>query len=869
MPEPPTITRKLVHQAFKGLHDAHALGDHPLGGLGVIEARRAEAGYADTPSGRSLALRAVLRDAVIALRPEGAEDYQDRRWRQFAILSERYLNRRAPDAIADQLGIARSTYDHDHADALDEVASRLQRMQDELDTARPAGPRFFSLAPPLPAQAVIGREAEIGWLREALIGPGSAAALYGLPGVGKTTLAVALAHDPQIEAEFDGGILWSGLGRSPDRASLLTTWGVALGLRLDEMSHLSPDGLAGALRAMIGMRRMLVVLDDAWSAGDAAALALGGPGCRTLITTRLPGVAIDLAGDRALHLAELPPVEARALLAELAPEIVRGDPASAERLVEAAGGLPMTLNLMGRHLRRESRVGGSARRLEQGLERLLMPGTRLQLVEAADGAMSRSLMGMIALSVDVLDPSSAEALLALALLPPKPNTFAEEAALSVAGASAGTLDALCDAGLVAGAAAGRYTIHRAISDYARLRLEAQAENRRAASARMVEYFAQETHRLTADGALLPDDETENCLAALDLAGEVGLVETFVTMINALYPSLEMRGLFARAGRYLAQARELLGETADPAVSALMLGNLGRVAIREGNHGEAERLFGEALARLGEQGADESRIALTTGLGIAVLNQGHFDEAHRLLDAALAKARSGGHDARTGALLANLGTLELAQGNTARADELLAAALESARRLGDRVQAGAALANLGVLAARRRDYLAAETCFEESLALANQVGNRESMSSLLTNLGALASERGDEGAAATLFEQALGHARAMGQQDRLCQLLANQSALAIRRGDLAEARRLLDEGLTIARAIDHHEHLILLLANLGALAEAEGDLAAARGHFQDALARAEALGLTRYVETLRQQIGQLGQSGHIVGKTTLI
>ena len=41
-------------------------------------------------------------------------------------------------------------------------------------------------------------------------------ALGGLPGVGKTALAAAIATDPDVQAHFADGILWAGLGKSPD-----------------------------------------------------------------------------------------------------------------------------------------------------------------------------------------------------------------------------------------------------------------------------------------------------------------------------------------------------------------------------------------------------------------------------------------------------------------------------------------------------------------------------------------------------------------------------------------------------------------------------------------------------------------------------
>ena len=45
------------------------------------------------------------------------------------------------------------------------------------------------------------------------------AALRGAGGYGKTTLAKALAHDPDIEDAYFDGILWAGLAKSPKTCS--------------------------------------------------------------------------------------------------------------------------------------------------------------------------------------------------------------------------------------------------------------------------------------------------------------------------------------------------------------------------------------------------------------------------------------------------------------------------------------------------------------------------------------------------------------------------------------------------------------------------------------------------------------------------
>ncbi len=113
---------------------------------------------------------------------------------------------------------------------------------------------------------------------------GLALSAEGLPGVGKTTLAVALAHDPAIWKHFGDGILWAGLGPQPDVMSALAAWAGVLG---GDVSHLPNEAArAQAVKDAIGPRRMLLVIDDAWDINAALWLRCGGPNCAHLLTTR-------------------------------------------------------------------------------------------------------------------------------------------------------------------------------------------------------------------------------------------------------------------------------------------------------------------------------------------------------------------------------------------------------------------------------------------------------------------------------------------------------------------------------------------------------------------------------------------------------
>ena len=57
--------------------------------------------------------------------PRGGEDYYDKRWRAFLILTQQYLEGRSPDYLVEQMGVARSTYDHAQAEALDRIVGIL------------------------------------------------------------------------------------------------------------------------------------------------------------------------------------------------------------------------------------------------------------------------------------------------------------------------------------------------------------------------------------------------------------------------------------------------------------------------------------------------------------------------------------------------------------------------------------------------------------------------------------------------------------------------------------------------------------------------------------------------------------------------
>lgn len=666
---------------------------------------------------------------------------------------------------------------------------------------------------------LVGRDEMLQQLKERLRADRGVvlSALNGLPGVGKTSLAVALARDPDIAAHFSDGVLWAGLGPTPDVLGLLGRWGALLGLPPAELGRLTTlEEWSQALRLVIGARRLLLVIDDAWRIEAALAFKVGGARCAYLVTTRFPQLALRFASHDTIVVPELAEEEGVSLLSRFVPDLVRSDPPQARSLVRAVGGLPLALTIMGGYLRTQSYSGQPRRilaaigRLQDAYGRLLLTEPRAA-VERSPGLpedTAVSLHTVIAVGDQQLDEQERLALRAFAVFPPKPNSFTEEAACAIAAIAVETLDRLSDAGFVESSEPGRYTLHQTIADYARTQLAGTAPYER-----MVAYFAAYVQAHTGDYEAL-DQESPNIAAALEATTAHNREADLVRGVNALARFWDARGQYAQAEGYLRQALDaatLLGDSAG--ITEVHL-HLGEVLMKRGDYHQAEAQLREGLLLARQGSYHESLIRLLQALGMQTWRRGDYAQAEAFLQEGLALARQVGDQARASLLLKNLGTLEAVQGNYDRAETYLQEGLEVARQVGDREALSQVLLNLGQLASERGDRTQAETLSLEALSLAKQIGQREVMSLLLTNLGVLAGEQHDFVQAENYLHEGLELARQIGYRERISLLLTNLGWLAKEQGKYAQAEEYLQESLALAADMGNHWLLSGTLKFLG-------------------------------------------------------
>jgi len=719
------------------------------------------------------------------------------------------------------------------------------------------------LAPPRPREFV-GRDKLLNELKQHLF-TGKTLALFafdGLPGVGKTTLAIVLAYDPEVLKHFNNGVLWAGLGPKPDILARLGEWGIALGIPQAEMEKLtSIKTRQRAIREAIGLRRMLLVADDAWQDKSALEFDLRGPNCAFVVTTRQNNVASIVAGEGSINIRELDENDGLLLLKRLVPDVVKAEPKEALKLVKEVGGLPLALTLIGKYLHKEAR-SGQKRRLRKALSQMHQAKVRLEL-ELSQSELDRhpslqddtplSLKAVIRVSDDSLEEEAYQALRALSVFPPKPNTFSEDAALAVSNVSAEVIDSLIDSRLLESSGEDRYTMHQTIAEYSAEQLLDMT-----AYERLVEFFIKyiEDHE-TDYGAL--EREASNVLAALNAALDRRMQATLVKRANAFFPFLQPRGLYQLAEDFLKQAEEAERALDDSVGLTKTLLNLGELAERQGNYTQAELYLQEGLAFARQNSNFETVSAILRNLGNLARDQGEYAQAERYLQEGLILARQIEHPGIISALLITLGAIAKRRAEYVKAEEYLQEALKLARQINHRGRISGALATLGDLKALLKDYEQAEAYLQEGLYIARESDLVAIMCALLRNLGALAYYRGDYSLAEKYLWEGLDLARQIKHRARISSLLSTLGKVADLKGDYKQAKEYLQEALDLAREIGHRTNTCILLLNLGMVVLHCEDYESAKEYLQEALSLARRIGLRRTICTLLNIFGSLNRT----------
>jgi WD40 repeat protein len=208
----------------------------------------------------------------------------------------------------------------------------------------------YETVPPLPL-GYVERPDLLAPLRAALINDDvvrqvAVTGVRGMGGVGKTVLAQALCRrDPVVQAAFPDGIVWVTVGQEP--GNLVTQMrDVARALGEPTVGFDNPGESTKRLRAILGRKAALLVLDDVWEARFVEPFRTDAPRCKILFTTREAGVAAAL-GAPEYCVDVLEPTKALELLARYAQTTAQTLPSEAHQIIQECGYLPLAVAMVG------------------------------------------------------------------------------------------------------------------------------------------------------------------------------------------------------------------------------------------------------------------------------------------------------------------------------------------------------------------------------------------------------------------------------------------------------------------------------------------------------------------------------------------
>ncbi|MEU4394498.1 helix-turn-helix domain-containing protein [Kribbella sp. NPDC023855] len=667
-----------------------------------------------------------------------------------------------------------------------------------------------------------GRDAEVADLLE-VFQPGDhqpaglqLAAVTGMGGVGKTALAVHVAH--LVGDNFPDGQLYLDLrgygpGTPLDPIEALSQLIRSLGFDDERTVPSGINELAGLYRSRLAGQRVLILLDNVNSAAQVLPLLPGAPGSAVITTSRR--ALTTLPGCRQIALTPLSEADSVELLATIAGrERIAAESSAARSIAQLTGRLPLAVRLIGARL-----AARPTWPIEHMVDQLRDEHRRLDEFGTGESGVRASIAGSVeslASSNQEVDRRAATALPFLALPDGADLSILTAAHLLDVPQDAAehVLERLVDLNLLSSAVPGRYRMHDLIRTFAReLASQTLSEGARTdALTRVLQHYTgvawrsqqlthpeSRRHRLAGPPVRplpkLPDAPTALTFLDHERANILGLVRQ-ASQSSGLRPFVPELGV-AFFGYADARSRWVEMRT---------IGRLGREIA-------------------GELGYDRLAAWLEHDLAIPDVEHGHLESSLVHFRTSLEMFNSIADlpgEARCCTSLSYV--LEL----MGRLDEALRwaeEALQVSARIDDQSVVGISHLALGRLHSRRGEFELATESFALSFRLAEKSGNPRSLAKRHLIAGEAYQEAGFHAASSEVLRKGFDLFEQLKDGNAQAECLQHMASNSLATGNHTAATEQAEQGIRLARAYGNQQREGLLLIELGKIKVATGDLAA--------------------------------------------
>ncbi|MFF2651435.1 tetratricopeptide repeat protein [Streptomyces sp. NPDC058045] len=710
-------------------------------------------------------------------------------------------------------------------------------------------------------------------------------AIHGMGGVGKTALAVHLAH--RLRDRFPDGRIFLHLGgSSTDRTRATPTRALTELLRLIGMPVKQLPGeldeLVALWRTAARDRRMLVILDDATSSAQIRPLLPGSSPTAVLVTSRrwLPG----LPGVRPVSLDVLSPRDAAALFSRRLGRERDHDPSDVAEIVRICGHLPLAIEIAA------SRLLTRASWTTADLLRQLGGGGRLAQLHD----MERALTHVFEVSYRALNAEQQVVFRHIGLhtgVEFGTGAIAALTGLSVDSAER-VLEELLTHHLVAEPVPHRFTMHDLLRDYARDLVEADeaesADDVRQSVQRLVDHYIRAADRadrlaypFRPRAAAEPEDpatpqtcpdigdarsaeqwlitESANLLDTLHWFAQHGTERQLAVAVQVLAGFLDMEGHSATAEPLLQRAAAHWNTAGDSRARARALLDLSMVYTHGSRYEEAIAVAGEALDIARSLREPEIESECIHQLSTSLWQTGQYTLARSLEKESLNSLLQTGNTLRIARCRNILGVLHLHLDENAEALNYFTTALAEFTSIGDDRGRYSALNNKAEVHKKAGRPEAAEIDYRQAMLISDHMGNPRDKATLQINLASVISELGGADEALVLYDLALPVLRGVGDRRAEAITLTRKGTVYRQVGRTEEAVRHHLSALEVARAIHAAGEEIDALYEL-ALAEWDA------GRTTEAMARLRrSLELSRAIGAAAEQARAARALGRLQGE----
>ncbi|MFF7360607.1 BTAD domain-containing putative transcriptional regulator [Streptomyces sp. NPDC008125] len=651
-------------------------------------------------------------------------------------------------------------------------------------------------------------------------------ALAGIGGVGKTTLAVHVAH--RSRNHFPDGQLYVDLQGAEARVAEPETVLGAFLRALGTPESAIPDSLderAALYRSALDGRRVLVLLDNAHDAAQVRPLLPGTPGCAALVTSRVR--MIDLAGAHLVDLDVMSPAESLQLFTRIVgEERVGAEREAALDVVAACGFLPLAIRIAASRLaaRRTWTVSVLAAKLAD--ER-----SRLDELRAGDLAVKAT----FELGYGQLEPAQARAFRLLGLADGPDVSLAAAAALLdlEPHVAEDILESLVDTSLLESAAPGRYRYHDLVRLYARAcaeRDEHPPVERERALSRLIDFYlatAAGVYALERPGDRLVDHLEPTGRAGLAFADRHAALDwlyaeaatilacarqsagaaTLRRAVDLLWAALDLGESGANAKEYETTALALLGAASDcgdrrAEVRALV--TLADVHHASGRFDQAEQEAARIMALVDPALDPLPGCWASNALGIMALYQSRHDDGETYFSQAIDAFQLVGDRPGEASALCNLSRIHLATGRTGSAVELAQRGTDIYDGMGHALRSANGRYALGMALTESESFADATDRLQEALAVFRESRQRLWVGMTLFRLAEVDLAAGRAVQAAAGAEQSLTSLRGIGGDWRKANVLTVLGQALVRIGQFGRAQVCWREALGIYDGLGSHE-----------------------------------------------------------------